>query len=214
LYADARLRQLAAVCCFGFIFFSASTNKLPGYLLPLFPVTAVLLGAGLASARRSPLVIGACAALIAIFPIAAEILPVAVARGLSRAAAPSFHWTWLLPLTVIAVAVMLERAGKRRQAAAVVATTAAAALVFLKVTTYPTLDERVSARSLWRRIQPCQSSVCIGDIHRSQRYGLNYYSQYSLPPCPAEGRPVRVEGEWAPRHDICSSTLTALSPPL
>jgi 4-amino-4-deoxy-L-arabinose transferase-like glycosyltransferase len=214
LYADARLRLLAAVCSFGFLFFSASTNKLPGYLLPLFPSIAVLLGAGLAAERRMAPVFGLCAAAISIFPAAADILPAAVARGLSRAAVPTFHWTWLLPLPAVVAAVMLERAGKRHRAFGVVATATAAALVLLKVMAYPTLDEQVSARSLWRRIQPCQSSICLGDLHRSQRYGLNYYSQYSLPSCPAEGRPLRVEGRWAARDNFCSSTLTVLSPPL
>ena len=34
---DPRLRALVAIVVFGFVFFSASLNKLPGYLLPLMP---------------------------------------------------------------------------------------------------------------------------------------------------------------------------------
>jgi 4-amino-4-deoxy-L-arabinose transferase-like glycosyltransferase len=203
LYLDARLRLLASIVFFGLVFFSAATNKLPGYVLPLVPALAILMGAGLAASRHGAVILGTGAGLIALFPAAAAVLPTAVARGLSRAALPPFHWTWLLPLPLILAVILLERAGRRSHAFGVAAGGTAVALVCLKLAAFPVLDERVSARSLWRRIRPCEAQLCIGDLHRAQRYGLDYYFQYPLPPCPTEGRTIRVEGRWAPQGDLC-----------
>src|SRR5579862_3747048 len=55
LYRDRRAQFLLAWFIWGFVFFSASRNKLPGYLLPLLPPLAALLGIAAAEAQaRSP----------------------------------------------------------------------------------------------------------------------------------------------------------------
>ena len=50
---DARLRLLAVVVVFGFVFFSAAVNKLPGYLLPLLPLVCTVMGFGLGPGASS-----------------------------------------------------------------------------------------------------------------------------------------------------------------
>ena len=47
LYSDKRLRLLLAIAVWVFVFFSVSTNKLPGYLLPMLPSIAILAGVAL-----------------------------------------------------------------------------------------------------------------------------------------------------------------------
>jgi 4-amino-4-deoxy-L-arabinose transferase-like glycosyltransferase len=51
---DSRRTLLLAVVVFGFVFFSAATNKLPGYLLPLLPPLAAVLGIRLSRFRELP----------------------------------------------------------------------------------------------------------------------------------------------------------------
>jgi 4-amino-4-deoxy-L-arabinose transferase-like glycosyltransferase len=213
LWFDARTRCLALVVIFGFVFFSISRNKLPGYVLPLVPSLAALAGAALAREPLSAVRLAACGLLLAAFPIAADILPVAVARGLSRAAPPVFHWTWLAPLPVATGAFWLARKGKTGAAVAAVATGCVLGVLDLKTRSFPVLDAQVSARSVWLRIAPCASRWCVGTLHRSMRYGLNYYSVEPLPNCgPHTGR-HRLEGDWMPAQASCES-LTALREPL
>jgi 4-amino-4-deoxy-L-arabinose transferase-like glycosyltransferase len=214
LYADVRLRIWAAIFVFGLVFFSASTNKLPGYVLPLLPAASILTGAALAKSTRRTGLLASCALLTSLFPLAADVLPVAVARGLSRAALPTFHWTWLLGVPIAATVALLERAGRRTAAVTAIAAGAAVGVMILKVVAYPALDARVSARSLWGIVQPCASEACVGDMHRARRYGLNYYSVTPLPDCAASGRPIRLEGNWDLESTSCTRSLTVLSPPL
>src|SRR5262249_1263355 len=46
-YRDVRVRSLMLFLAFGLVFFSASRNKLPGYVLPLMPALAIILAVGL-----------------------------------------------------------------------------------------------------------------------------------------------------------------------
>ena len=89
---------------FGLIFFSASTNKLPGYLLPLLPALAILMALGLERGRSAsepgagtesragyirPL-LAACALLLAAYVVVGPLLPAAIANAVGERAA-----TWL-----------------------------------------------------------------------------------------------------------------------
>jgi 4-amino-4-deoxy-L-arabinose transferase-like glycosyltransferase len=214
LYADVRLRLLAAVCGFGLLFFSASTNKLPAYVLPLVPPIAALAGAGLAATRRAPLLLSVCGMLLAAWPVGSSILPLAVARGLSRADPPPLDWTWLAPPVLAVLIFVLERRGLRGRAVAVLAAGSAAGVILLKISAFPVLDREVSARSLWRRIEACREEICIERLHRALRYGLNYYADEPLPSCAEEDRPVRLDTEWIPASFSCGNRLTRLPPPL
>ena len=53
-YRDPRRLFLLAWVVFGMVFFTAATNKLPGYLLPLLPAAAALMGLALDASRSRP----------------------------------------------------------------------------------------------------------------------------------------------------------------
>jgi 4-amino-4-deoxy-L-arabinose transferase-like glycosyltransferase len=194
LYSDARLRFLLLWLAFGFVFFSAATNKLPGYLLPLIPAACALAGIALDRAGPAKWVVAASAALLALVPVIAAVLPVALLRGLSRADMPDVPWLVLAPVAVIAMGAWVwERAGRRAAAFGLIACGMVGAVVWLEVTTYPVLDRTVSARGVWREIQSRSGDVCVGDVNRGWRYNLNYYSGSPLPACREQARPIRIE---------------------
>jgi 4-amino-4-deoxy-L-arabinose transferase-like glycosyltransferase len=191
-YRDPRRLFLLLLVLFGLIFFSAATNKLPGYLLPLLPAAAALVGIALDEAADARRWLAACALLLAAFPVAAQVLPAALAGGLSHAPLPAFHWTWLLPLAVAALAWALEGRGRRVAAVASLAIGVTAGTVYLKYTVAPQLDRRASARALWQEVAGHVDQVCSGEIGRDWRYGLNYYSVTPIPDCSTKPRPMRI----------------------
>jgi 4-amino-4-deoxy-L-arabinose transferase-like glycosyltransferase len=197
LYCDRRRVFLLAWILFGLLFFSAAANKLPGYVLPLLPAAAALLGLALDEAGRAELALSFCALLLAAFPVAAPILPAAIADGLSRAPRPSVHAAWLLPLAAAVPVWMLERSGRRIAAVLVVAAGCAGGIGYLKIVIAPRLDHLASARSLARVIAAAPGSVCSEPIRREWRYGLSYYLGAALPPCIADDtlRVVQRGGE-------------------
>jgi len=177
---------------FGLAFFSLSSNKLGGYLLPLMPPLAALMGLALTEARTARGWLAACALLLAVFPVAAPVLPAALAEGLSRAPRPVFHWTWLLPVMVAAAVWVLETRGRRLAAVVVVAAGSAAGVAYLKIATLPEVDRVASARPLWRAIQSRADRACTDGLKRDLVYGLAYYAGWPLPECAADPRPIRV----------------------
>ncbi len=174
---DRRLRIPLAVVLFGFAFFSASRNKLPGYLLPLLPSLCVLLGVGLARLRRPQWWIVLPIALLGILPEAARVLPLALAAGLRSAGVSLPHLALGFLLAGVAGA-GLAFALKEKAVPAAVALTAGAFL-WLKMEADPALDRAASARPLWLATRP----VCMPAANRSLEYGLNYYAGKALPPC-------------------------------
>jgi 4-amino-4-deoxy-L-arabinose transferase len=83
-YRDSRRLFLLAWVVFGMVFFTAATNKLPGYLLPLLPAAAALMGLALdaAEAAHAAPWLACCALLLVAFPMAARMLLAALAAGL------------------------------------------------------------------------------------------------------------------------------------
>lgn len=189
-WRDPRRLFLLVWVLWGLIFFSLSTNKLPGYILPLVPAVAALMGWVVHEAEDARPWLAASAALLISFPIAAQVLPAAVASGLSRAPRPHFEWTWLLPV-VAAAAVWMLRA-RRVAAVSVVAACATAGVVYLKQVTVPEVDHAASARGLWRKVEARADHTCVTDIQRNWRYGLNYYSVTPLPDCATTPRPLEI----------------------
>jgi hypothetical protein len=89
----------------------------------------------------------------------------------------------------------LENGGRRDVALAVIGCMLTAGVVVLKTTTYPAIDRAASARPLWREIEPRRAEVCVERMHRSWRYGLNYYSVTPLADCAISPQPLHVTQE-------------------
>jgi 4-amino-4-deoxy-L-arabinose transferase-like glycosyltransferase len=194
LYHDARLRFLLISAAFGLLFFSASTNKLPGYLLPLIPAVCALTGVALSEARTARWALAASAALLALVPVIARILPEALQSGLSRVQAACLPWQALLPVAAVAtLAWLAERAGKRLVAVGAVAAAMLLGVLWIEATAFPLMDRTVSARAVWRQVADRASEVCVGPVGRSWRYNLNYYSGSPLPGCEEAPRPIRIQ---------------------
>jgi 4-amino-4-deoxy-L-arabinose transferase-like glycosyltransferase len=181
-WREPRRRLLLAWLVFGFLFFSLSANKLPGYVLPLLPAAAALMGIRLAE-RESPWLSGFCAALLVVMPVAAAVLPEAVADGLSRASAGQISWLAVGLLAAAALGVFWL--GKQSPAGSFTAAAAltSAAVVWTIASTFGELDRVASARPWWRQVSRHGTLPCIDDLHRSVRYGLFYYAGRQLPAC-------------------------------
>jgi 4-amino-4-deoxy-L-arabinose transferase-like glycosyltransferase len=186
LYEDQRVRFLLACFAFGFVFFSASRGKLPGYLLPLLPPMAALLGLALDQAReRSAIVIcvlAASAGLLGLVPTAQEALPEALVSGLARAPIQFFLNAWLILVALsIPASILLERRGKRGLAAVLIAALTTILVARFVWQDFPALDRGVSARGPW--VTYAESIACVPRDRQFLRYGLNYYAQRALPDC-------------------------------
>jgi 4-amino-4-deoxy-L-arabinose transferase-like glycosyltransferase len=192
LYSDSRRRFLLLWAIFGFVFFSAAQNKLPSYALPLVPPLAVLMGIALAGHKRARWVLVATAALLVFLGPIAATLPRALAAGISRSTLPAFQWMWLLPALACAAVWVLDAAVNRAAAVAFLAVAVAAGAVAIELRAFPEVDRVASARPLWNAVAPIRDRVCIARLHRSLRYGLNYYSVTPLPDCHQEPREVEI----------------------
>jgi 4-amino-4-deoxy-L-arabinose transferase-like glycosyltransferase len=178
---DARLRLLAVVAAFGFVFFSASVNKLPGYLLPLLPLVCACMGCALARARRPAVALIAPVALLGALPFLAQTAPVALARGLRSAQIP---WTdVVLGLAAAAAAGAILTLTARARAFPVAATLAAVAFFWFQRAAFPAFDLAASARPMWLANRP----VCAPRLPRALLYGLYYYAERQIPDCTLPG---------------------------
>jgi 4-amino-4-deoxy-L-arabinose transferase-like glycosyltransferase len=193
LYQDPRVRFLLLWLVFGFVFFSASTNKLPGYILPLVPAATALAGIAVTQARK-PAALAACAAMLALAPVVAAVLPGALLRGLTHTSLAGVWWPAMaLAVGLAAVVWMLVRRGKTAWAVLSVAAATTAAVMWIEAATFPVLDGTVSARAAWREMAGRRNDVCVAQVNRGWRYNLNYYSVVPLPDCSQEPRRLRVE---------------------
>ncbi len=194
---DPRVRFLAAWALATFVLFSLVTNKLPGYLLPMLPPLAALGGLVLAEKRSIWASLALAAALLGLMPLAANLLPAALADGLLDAWPPeriSLTWLGFAALAALAVAFLAFR-GQRRPAVFLLAACAAVSFVMLKQRTFPAISQSAGVRPLWLQIEPQLADTCVGDVRRHVAYGLSYYSHGRLPDCSSQPRPLRVESD-------------------
>ena len=193
--SDRRLRFLAYWAGTAFVFFSVSTNKLPGYVLPVLPPLAALMGIAVARAARPVVLLTASALLLLLIPVGATLLPMGLAHGLRRAWPPeNISWIWVGGAFVAACAVAATARRKSAPAAlASLAAFAAVSFVLLKSVAFPALNQTAGALPLWLRIEARQAEICIGDVRRHVRYGLRYYSQGRLPDCSSTPRAFQVK---------------------
>ena len=195
-FLDARARFLLAWFLWGLVFFSASRNKLPGYVLPLLPAAAALLGVALDAARRAWVALAACAMLVCLFPVAERVLPVALITGIRRAGV-QFPWLPLLPVIALAIAAAaLELRRHRLAATLLVSAGVVVATAHFVMASFPVLDRNVSARVVWRKVSGQPGRPCFVSGGRDFRYGMNYYFGFDVPDCTgASGElPVRADG--------------------
>jgi 4-amino-4-deoxy-L-arabinose transferase-like glycosyltransferase len=192
-YQDPRRRFLLLWAVFGFLLFSISAGKLPGYLLPLFPALAALAGLALDEMKDARWLLAGCSALLMFIPVAAGTLPHALADGLSRTWISGWNWYFAAAcLPIVAGVLWLERSRRRGAALGLLFAAAVAGVVYVKVQALPEVDRLYSARSLWRQVASRAGSVCVAGIDRNWRYGLNYYSVTPLPECEQTPRPSRI----------------------
>ena len=186
-------RLFAAVAGFGFVFFSISTNKLPGYLLPLLPAVCLLMARAVAQTASPRRTLAACGVLLLLLPIASAALPQILLVGLRHASLGGVPWKYLA--LAAAAAMGAWWLAKNRGSAAAVALLGlltASAWLQVKLVALPAVDRTVSARSLWRQVEPHRGEACVESLNRALRYGLNYYSTTPLPDCSVVPRPYRV----------------------
>lgn len=181
---EERRRFLAAVFLCGFVFFSISLNKLPGYLLPLIPSVFALVGAQFES--QSPVTLSRfwlfpCAVLIATLPLLSHSLPQALAAGrlswvpLNGISATEVFYI-VLPLATVLFA-------RRAWATPLLVLCVVAGGIYLKTIAYPVIDQTVSARPLWNNLRSIQGSICDDWIPRDWAYGLAFYRGSLFPAC-------------------------------
>lgn len=193
LYRDERRKFLLFLLLWGIVFFSISVNKLPGYLLPLLPAAAALMGIALDEAESPWGWLAACGLLIVVFPAAASVLPEALAAGgISKVNPPRFQPIWMAPLLLLPAVWLLERRGRRLAAVACVAAAASLGAAYLKYVAVPALDAVPSARVLWRQAAAQGGQVCLEGIDRSLEYGLDYYAGFALPDCSHSPAPIHI----------------------
>ncbi|HVW10617.1 MAG TPA: glycosyltransferase family 39 protein [Bryobacteraceae bacterium] len=175
--ADRSRRTLAAILILGLIFFSASLNKLPGYVLPLVPAACVLLGAGLAASPRPARWLIAPITLLGALPFASAIIPQAAAIIRHPV---SLDWSEAISgLALAAVLAVILFFGLRSLTVPAAFLLAAAGFFWLQTSTFPKLDRAASTRPLWLQTHPS----CAPVLPRSLPYGLYYYSEKQLPAC-------------------------------
>ncbi|HEY1950603.1 MAG TPA: glycosyltransferase family 39 protein [Bryobacteraceae bacterium] len=202
---DARRLFLLATAGFGFLFFSFSLNKLPGYLIPLIPSLFVLLGSQFERKMVADLGKGwllAPALLIACIPVIAHGLPGALEAG--RIAAFRFSGISATELFYVAAPILAWLLARRSWRAPLLILSVVAGGIYLKVTAYPVIDQTVSARPLWEEIQSRSASICEAGIKRDWLYGLNFYRGVSIPPCGSGNFDFELRAQGRRRPELVS----------
>jgi len=188
LYADQRERFLLAWILFGFVFFSRSENKLPGYLLPLLPPLAILMALGATRTVGTRWHLAIAAGMLGLIPTVGRILPQALMNGLTRTQI-AVNYEFLLGSLVLSASIWwITNRGHRDLAAGLVTVVFIILLGRVVWNTYPILDRTVSARNFWRTkaISPVDGTLCVDSGDRAWRYSLNFYARRVVPGCPPE----------------------------
>ena len=192
IYVDQRRWFLLALVAWGFLFFSLSRNKLPGYLLPLLPFVCLLMACGMDAARRLfPKLLALLTALsmflLPLFMLAAGVLP-RVMNGGIRAAFPVDMLTLSRIADVIPIAIVAAIASfflTRERALILWFAMVCCGWFYVEYAALPYLDQAASMRPVWRALPEPKRNHCLGKLTRAARYGMNYYSVTPLPDCPA-----------------------------
>ena len=196
-YIDARMRYLGVWLIYGLAFFSASQNKLAGYLLPLMPGLALLLAVALEreneKSKIAPWLLAASTALLIVLPTLAGALPDAMNSGIGRTHVNFVLGVpFLLAMALFAGSVWwLSWSGKPSLAMLAGAMAVLFGVAYLKGEAFPELDDRISARGFWRTHRTAAAAACIDNVGRAWEYGLNYYAERPFHAC-APGETPRI----------------------
>lgn len=174
---------LACWTIFPLLFFSLSQSKLPGYVLPAIPPLFVLLGQAVSKALERDMkrptwrlswAMGATGLIFVVVPIFAF-------RGAWRDIAGMQSTTIAMLLSMAAGISVLILAGRKKNSAAL----CGIVLLFVALLEYsnwailPTIDARISPRSIAREIFKQDPSgmddVAVYELPRGWNYGLSYY---------------------------------------
>jgi 4-amino-4-deoxy-L-arabinose transferase-like glycosyltransferase len=188
MYKDVRVLFLSGWVLLGLVFFSAARNKLPGYLLPLMPALAIVLASALEAAEtQAKWWLIASALALAGLPAIMRALPDGLLLGFRKAplsfgsAAPVFA---AMAFVILAAGVWwLAWRDRVTEAILTIGIAIIAAVTYLKIETFPILDERVSVRGFWRANQSRAANACLDNVRRDWEYGLNYYAGHAMPAC-------------------------------
>ena len=202
-YTDVRMRYLGAWLLYGLVFFSASQNKLAGYLLPLLPGLALLLAVALDRAieetRVAASFLAASTASLILLPTAVHTIPQAMISGFRRT---PIDLVLGLPFLLIAGVVWwLSWSGKPSLAILSAGMAVVFGVAYFKGASFPELDDRVSVRGFWRTHKSEAAGACIDGVGRTWEYGLNYYAEHPFRTC--------LEGE-TPRIVVLNGRLTVV----
>jgi 4-amino-4-deoxy-L-arabinose transferase-like glycosyltransferase len=184
LYSQPSARFLLAWFAWGFLFFSCSRNKLPGYILPLLPAVVTLIGLALNDlperSRLAALLLGGSAALLGFIPPVLDMLPQALASGLTNA---PFHPAAIALTAGVVLATITGWIAYRRPVAAtgIIALSMTMCVGWAIWWTYPILDRTYSPRQYW--IDHALDIRCVPESNRSWQYGLDYYADRVFPDC-------------------------------
>lgn len=190
LFRDSRLRFTGIWLIYAMVFFSASRNKLPGYLIPLLPAASLILGLALGWARRTRIPLFIAGLVLAVAPVVSAMLPGALSVGLSRAPWLGADLSWAAVFAVLALGpLLLEIRGWRTEALAVAAVVAAGAFLYVKHTALPPTD---TVRVFFRDHEAALGGACLDDVDRDSRYILEYYAGHELPVCESDDDTVRI----------------------
>ena len=176
---------------FPLLFFSLSSSKLPGYILPAVPPLVLLIAHSTTRvAIESPRVmaklvamIGGTFILLGIFAvIGTSRLPIEL-QVLLSSQSTVIGLTALLSVTGLIV-VLLGFWQRIWTGLSIAAIGMAIFLTGITGWVIPQLDARLTARALAAEVQHVrqeQELVSVHQLHRSWHYGLNYYLERSLP---------------------------------
>lgn len=199
---DQRRLFLAVICAFGLLFFSLSRNKLPGYLLPLLPSLFVLIATQFNAVCRadaldphSPMCfsrgwLAPCSLLIALIPLLTHVLPQALSLGrFSLSVSGTVGRTECFYIALPVIVVCLAR---RSWAGLLLVLCVVSGAIYLKARLYPVLDQEVSARGMWKQLQPLSDQICEDWANRDLVFGLSFYHGNLIPACESKRLPYRL----------------------
>ena len=198
-YTDVRMRYLGVWLLYGLAFFSASQNKLAGYLLPLMPGLALLLAVGIDQAieksKIAAWLLAASMASLIVLPTVVGALPDAMLSGVGADAISTWSWECHSCWSA-AVVWWLSWSGKPSLAMLAGGMAVVFGVAVFQRRGFPELDDRVSVRGFWRAHGPEAAWRCLEGVGRSWEYGLNYYAGRPFHACsPGETPRIVVAGD-------------------